>query len=213
MAEDPQTWEELKTALATWTVREDLTDLIPEAIAYAERTFQRELESPEKLATTTLAFTSESKALPTDSMGVETAYWLNGSVKTLLQQVTVNKLREDYRTSATGTPVVFAIEGENMLLGPPPSSGNVELSYWQKITPLDGSTATNWLLTDHPDLYIAASLAWLFTYAREWDTANEWTSAAAGIMNSVNSSGRKRQTNTGPLAARPSKADNILSYT
>lgn len=206
----PTNWTELKAELATWMIRTDLTDVIPNAIAYAEAGFQKTVFSPEREEQATIAFTSEVANLPADFWGVRTAYW-NGTSKVRLQQVTVSKLREDYPTTATGVPVVFAIEGETMLLGPPPSSGDVELTYWKTIPVLSGSNATNWLLTDHPELYVAASFAYLFRYTRHFDEAANWANATAAMIDQVNRSGRRRMTNSGPIAASPSKSDQILS--
>ena len=206
----PTTWTELKAELAVWMIRDDLTSIIPNAIGYAEAGFQKTVFSPEREEQATIAFTSEVANLPADFWGVRTAYW-NGTSKVRLQQVTVSKLREDYPTTATGTPVAFAIEGETMLLGPPPSSGDVELTYWETIPVLSGSNATNWLLTDHPELYVAASLAYLFRYTRHFDEAANWANATAAMIEQVNRSGRRRMTNSGPIAASPSKSDQILS--
>lgn len=211
MAEDPTTWTELKTALATWMKRTDLTTVIPQAIAFAEGSFQESIFCPDRIASTTLAFAGESAALPTDFWGVETAY-TGTSPKLLLQQVTEGELRRAYPYSATGTPEVFAIVGENMVLGPPPSTATVYLTYWQVISPLNGSTATNWLLTNHSRLYMAASLAWLHSYVRDYDEADRWSAVAAGLANSVNKAGRRRMTNSGPLAARATTTDQILSF-
>ena len=59
MASDPTTWDELKATLANWLNRDDLSAAeIPEAIALAERRFQRTVFSPERETETTLAASS-----------------------------------------------------------------------------------------------------------------------------------------------------------
>ena len=61
-------YTELKTAVANFLARSDLTDRIPEFIALAEARLSRELESrsQEKRANATLTANDEFVALPTD---------------------------------------------------------------------------------------------------------------------------------------------------
>lgn len=203
MANDPTTFEGLKISLGSRLNRDDLEEsgILPEIIAEVERGFQREIMIPEREGVTTLSPVTNSVALPADFHGVVTVY-VDGSTDTPLERVTPTRLRELYPTSATGIPCHFAIEGENMLLGPYPSASlSIKLTYIQKFTPLNDSDTTNWLLTDHPDLYIHACLAELHDYFRNVDQANRERSKAAVIMESVNRSGRRRLTNSGPLRA------------
>lgn len=207
----PSTWAELKTSLATRMIRDDLTDIIPEMIAEAETIFQREVFAPERMETATLSFTGQSASLPSDFWGLRTIY-LDATTDIVLEKVTLSFLRSMYPTTATGTPKVYAIEGETIWLGPPPSSGDVEISYWETIPALGDSQSTNWLLTDHPDLYVHASLAELNDYVRDYDEANRHRAKASAIVESINRAGRRRTINSGPLAARSSNTDQVLAY-
>jgi len=62
------TYSELKTAIANFLARDDLTSVIPDFISLAEGRLSRELEtrSQEKRATATLTVGDEYTALPTD---------------------------------------------------------------------------------------------------------------------------------------------------
>ena len=211
MAEDPITWTALKTSLETWMIRDDLTDIVPECIAFVEREFQRLVFAPERIETATLSASGASVALPADFWGVRTVY-TDTTPKRLLTQVTPSYLKELYPYSTTGILRHFAIEGETMLLGPPPSATtSVELSYWETIPALDADNPTNWLLTDHPDLYLAASRAWLSEYVRDYQAADRWNGKAAAIIESINDSGRRREF-SGPLRAIPARSDAIISF-
>ncbi len=201
MAADPQTWTELKAALAVWMVRDDLTTIIPEAIAYAEREFQRSLFCPERQTSATLTVTNGTASLPSDFWGVRTCY-VDGTTDYQLDQVTPQRLRELGPTTDTDTPQWFAIEGETISFRPIPAAGtSIILSYWQTIPVLSGSNATNWLLTDHPDIYLHASLARLCAYTRDPEGMAMHNGIAAQIAETVNRSGRRRFTNSGPLVA------------
>lgn len=160
MPSDPTTWTELKATLANWLNRDDLsTTEIPEAIALAERRFQRTLFTPDREAEATLAATAESVTLPTDLWGIRAAH-VDADPKVVLEPMSLNQLRETWSAAATGRPQNYTIRGGVMLLGPAPdASCSIRLTYIQTIPALGTGQATNWLLTAHPDAYLHGSLA------------------------------------------------------
>jgi hypothetical protein len=197
----PTTWTTLKAELATLAIRDDLEDLIPNFIGYAESWMRRELRSPEREATATLSITDGVAAMPSDFQGVLTVY-VDGDVDVVLDQMTPQRLRAMFPTTTTGTPRYFAVDGETVLFGPWPASGTVVImDYLEGIPRLSASQATNWVLTDHPDLYVFACLAEIADYTRDPDEANRWRSKAFVVAESVNKQGRARKTNSGPLMA------------
>jgi hypothetical protein len=208
----PTTYAELQTEIATLSVREDLEDLIPSFIGYAENWFQRELFAPEREDTATLTVTSGVATLPTDFAGAKSVY-VDGSVDRPLVQVTADKLRALYPTSGTDTPIHYAIEGQTMLFGPVPGGSEViKLKYIEGITALSDDDTSNWLLADHPDLYINASLAELYDYTEHTEKAAKCRAKAERIAESIRVQSRRRKGNSGPLVARPHNTDAVLSY-
>ena len=159
MPSDPTTWAELKTTLANWLNRDDLSATeIPEAIALAERRFQRTVFAPEREAETTLAASAEAVALPADLWGIRAVY-LATDPKVVLEPMTLAELRNAFAAAATGKPQNYAIRGESLMLGPAPDSAySIKLTYIQTIPALGAGLATNWLLTDHPDVYLFGAL-------------------------------------------------------
>jgi hypothetical protein len=202
MTADPTTYAGLQTSLANWLNRDDLTTTeIPEAIAFAEREFQRSVFCPEREVTTTLTATTNTVALPADFWGVKTIY-VDAATDTVLNRLTSPELHAKYPTTGTDTPLDYAIEGENLILGPTPSaSTSIKLTYFQTIPALSNSQTTNWLLTDHPDLYLDGSMWRLSLLLRDWDGANGFKQSMGAGIESVNRSGRRRTTNSGPLCA------------
>jgi hypothetical protein len=60
---------------------------------------------------------------------------------------------------ANGQPVVYTIVGDAIQLGPTPDAVyTVSLDYYQRFAALS-TTPTNWLLTNHPSVYLFAALA------------------------------------------------------
>jgi len=203
MASDPQTWTALKTSLANWIDRDDLsTTEIPEAIALFERRAQRLVFAPEREAALSLSASARSVALPSDFWGIKNGPYVDAATDVLLERLTVSQLIDDYPDGTTGTPCHFAIDGENMLLGPTPTATtSIKGTYWQAIPVLSGSNATNWLLTDHPDVYMWGSLAELHSLmgdeAREARYEAKMRTAIADLI----VSSQRRTINSGPLTA------------
>src|SRR3954470_24619962 len=122
MTADPTTYTALQTSLANWLNRDDLTTEIQEAIAFAERMFQRTIFTPDREAALSLTASAQSVALPANFWGLKTAPYVDAATDAVLVRMTADELRSTYPTTATGTPINFALDGTNMLLGPIPAS-------------------------------------------------------------------------------------------
>lgn len=208
----PTNWTELKAAVVALSVRDDLETMVGDFIGYAENVFQRELFSPEREASVTLTLTDNAAPLPADFGGVKLVY-VDAARAKVLDEVTPARLRELHPTNAAYLPTVFAIEGENILFGAtPPGGTTIILEYIEGITALGESNPTNWLLTRHPDVYVNTALAELFAYTRDADGETFRRGKAGAIIDSINRAGRRRKTNSGPLAASSRNTDAVLAF-
>lgn len=209
----PATWAELQTSVAGWLNRDDLTDQLPEFIALAEKRFNRSLLVPEREASVTAAVSSETATLPTDFWGIRSVY-VDSAPRDTLEQVSLSDLRELYTADDTGKPQHYAIQGgDTLVLGPIPSQEyDLILNYYQTIPALGDSQATNWLLTAHPDLYLAGALIEAYIYVRDMDGAMAWEARLQGKMAEIMKSGIAKQ-HGGPLVRRgfAHQVRNILS--
>lgn len=204
MTADPTTWTDLKTSLANWCNRTDLsTTEIPEAIALSERRFQRMVFGPERIIQADLTIDAETESLPADCWGVKALY-LSTDPKTVLEQMTLADLRNSYTSNTTGKPQNYAIRGETIVFAPAPDATYTgKLTYIQTIPALGASQATNWLLTDHPDLYLYAAQAELFTLQMDEARASARMAMAAEIIEEINRSSNRRMTGGAPFAFAP----------
>ena len=57
-----------------------------------------------------------------------------------------------------------------------------------------------WLLTDHPDIYLSATLHHAFLFQIDEGRAAMWAAKAAAAIEDLNKAGRRRS-NSGPLVA------------
>ena len=203
MPSDPTTWAELKATLANWLARDDLSAAeIPEAIALAERRFQRTLFSPEREAEATLSASAESVALPADLWGIRAA-WLATDPRVVLEPMTLAELRNAFPGAATGRPQNYAIRGESLLLGPAPdASYSIALTYIQAIPALGAEQPTNWLLTDHSDVYMFGALHALHLLLADEERAALYDAKFRQAAEEVNRSAIRRTSGGAPIRIR-----------
>jgi hypothetical protein len=204
MPSDPTTWAELKTTLANWLARDDLSAAeIPEAIALAERRFQRTLFSPERETEATLSAVAEAVALPSDLWGIRAAY-LATDPRIVLEPMTLAELRNTYAGAATGRPRNYAIRGETLVLGPAPDAiHSIKLTYIQTIPALGAGQPTNWLLTDHPDVYLFGSLHALHLLLADEERAALYDAKFRQAAEEVNRTAIRRTSGGAPIRIRP----------
>jgi hypothetical protein len=203
MASDPTTWAELKASLANWLARDDLSQAeIPEAIALAERRFQREIVAPEREATATLVTTAEAIDLPADLWGIRAAF-LDTDPRTALEPMTLAALRNVHRAAATGRPQNYAVRGEQLVLGPAPDTGyDLVLTYVQTIPALGDAQPSNWLLADHPDVYLNGALAELHALLRDAEGMALHEARLHAAIDSINRSAARRTHGAAPFRLR-----------
>lgn len=155
------TFAELKTAIANFLARDDLTDRIPEFISLAEARMGRELgtRSQTKRATATLTAGDAFVSLPTDLRSIRQIK-LNTSPIEVLEYYTPISLDTRYSSNSTGKPRGYSIIGSEVKFAPTPdSSYTAEIVYGEGIDELSDSNTSNIILTRHPDAYLYGSLA------------------------------------------------------
>ena len=154
------TYSELQTAVANWLDRDDLTDRIPEFIALAEARFNRvlRLRSMEAKYTANTVASQRNLALPTGYIQMHN-FQVNTSPLTTLSYVTPEIYDRLWGGSTGGTPKFYTILANEVSFGPIPGSVmEVEMLFYKKFDNLSGSVATNWLITNAPDIYLYGSM-------------------------------------------------------
>ncbi len=154
------TYTDLQASIAAWLHRSDLTSVIPDFVALAEARIARDLRIRSMINSATIATVAgtQSASLPTGWLEFENVT-LAASPDRNLNYVPIQHLNEKYPDNAyTGTPVVYSVEGDTILFGPTPDTAyDVPVIYYKRFDALS-TTPTNWLLTNHPSIYLMASL-------------------------------------------------------
>lgn len=171
------TYSELKTAVADWLNRSDLTSAIPNFISLAEAQMSRQIRHRKMVMRATATMDTPYFAVPADWK--ETIrFQLNTNPITPLLYVTPEQLLEDSMSySSAGQPMFFTTIGQQFeVLPQPDGSYDAELLYYSKLTPLSDAAPTNWLLTESPDIYLYGTLAQSAPYLKEDERTAIWTS-------------------------------------
>jgi len=166
------TYSELKTAVANFLARDDLTTRIPEFIELAEARINRELETreQEKRATASLTSGNEYVSLPSDLRQIRSVK-LNQTPVVTLTYLSPDMLDQEYSSNASGTPVSYSIVGQEIKIRPKPDSAmTAEIIYIGNVDALSDANTSTTLLIRSPDIYLYGALNSAYDYLL--DTAN-----------------------------------------
>jgi hypothetical protein len=194
-------YDGLLLAVAKWLERDDLTDQIPDFIRLAEARFRRVIRNPEREVSLTIGLDG-STPLPADfdSARLLTAPGLRPGPN--IDQVTPAVLSS--YTRYPGNPSVFAIVAGQILLSPVPSVDlAATLVYNASIPRLSLANQSNWLLLDHPDIYLFATLIQAEFYGWNDDRLGLMKAAVDEGLAELSEQGQRRRYGPGPLIARP----------
>lgn len=155
------TYTELKAAVADWLARSDLTSQIPDFIALAESEMKRRLRRTD--VRTTLTISAEETTLPSAVAELRSIHLETGSpsLDYPLRIGTPEMVAERRARNAavTGRPTDACIVGGKLVVTPSPDqSYTARVVYFQQLTPLSSSVASNTILAEAPDAYLYGSL-------------------------------------------------------
>lgn len=196
------TYAELKTAIANWLDRSDLTDVIPDFIALAETRHKRDfkIRRMETRVTANTIADTEYYTLPDDYIAMRNIK-LNSDPKTSLEFLTPEIMDRVQAGSDVGKPKAYSIKGNTIQLRPIPDGVyEIEISYYKTFAALSDSNTTNDMLTHHPDAYLYGALVEAEPYLQNDKRLQVW----AGLYDRakediIKSNERDRHSGTAPV--------------
>ena len=196
----------LKTSIANWLNRSDLTDEIADDfIKLAEADFNSKLRVRKMVAQTSFTIDSETEALPTGFLQVRDIYILNGNTKVPLTYTTPSQMDSTVGTSTTGLPNSFTILGDTFRFSPKPDATYTAfINYYKSFDALSDTTTTNYILTTHPAIYLYGSLfhAANFLGGINPQQVQTWQQMFATAMERLELNDREDQVSGSPLQIR-----------
>ena len=148
----------LKTAVADYLARDDLTSFVPNFIQNAEKKLYRTLNLRNEETALSVSISSGVAAVPSDFKALKFAYY-DATPSYLLRWTSVNEVYEDYSDRTyTDYPEVISREGTNFIFGPVSVDGTLKGIYWKKLPVLSDSNTTNWYTSNAPDALLYSAL-------------------------------------------------------
>lgn len=180
------TFAELKTNIADFLNRDDLTSAIPTFIALAEAQINRDLRHWKMKARTTFTIDQEYEDLPSDWLETVSFNAGNKYPLKLASRETIADKRMSSEDTA-GTPQYYAHVADKFEFYPTPDDTYTgDLLYYQRVPALSDSNTSNWLLTDSPDIYLYGSLIHTAPYLQEDGRAATWAQLYGAAVQKLN---------------------------
>jgi hypothetical protein len=193
----------LKSAIADWLLRDDLTAVIPSFISLAEAKFNRRIRDYRMVKRANAEFDAGYAAVPADWLQT-VRFQLNTSPITTLEYVTPDQAAEEVRRYvAAGQPRFFTVIGKQFQLVPSPD-GTIqgELTYHSKIPALSDSAADNWLLDVAPDVYLYGALMEAAPYLDDAEKMGVWANLLEQAMQALRIEGERSSIGSSSLRMR-----------
>lgn len=153
---------ELQAAIGNWLGRPGdglISAVIPDWIALCEARINRELRLRAMETRATAVLQDRFVGLPAGFLEMRSLR-LNTNPPQALEIAAPAFIDRIRAGAAPGRPRVFAILDNEIELAPAPDAAYAaEMIYWKRFDALSAAMASNWLLTNAPDVYLFGSLA------------------------------------------------------
>ena len=181
------TYTDLKTSIASWLNRDDLTSVIPDFISLAEAGINRDLRHYKMIERADATLNSRYVQMPADWM--ETVRFSITSGDTYRLELVSRDDMLEYRqktADTSGRPRFYANIGDTIEVFPTPDADyTMQLQYYAKTPALSDSNASNWLLLDAPDVYLYGTLIQSAPYLQDDARTQTWAALYAAALQSL----------------------------
>ena len=195
------TFSGLKTTIADYLNRDDLTSIIPSFISIAEAKFNRKLRVRQMVKRATATLDTAFFAFPSDFLQAK-EFQLNTNPITYLEFITEKQgdlLRQD-SFIASGQPKYYTIVGTQLeVIATPDSSYTGELTYYGKIPALSDSNTSNWLLAYAPDLYLYGALVEATPYLKDDERLGTWSTLYTNSLGDIEIADQRASVSSTPI--------------
>lgn len=190
----------LCSALGDWLNRTDLTAVVPSFVGLAEVEFNRRFRLRQQLSRVATVLDEEYEELPADFLEASS---LTVNDSTRLEYVTPSAMDDLKLSGGSGVPTYYTLKGGLIQFFPSPSgSPALEMSYYASIPALSDETATNFLLTVAPDLYLYGALVHASPYLQDDPRIKTWASLYQNAYDAVLRADESAKTSGSPLLIR-----------
>jgi hypothetical protein len=166
------TYSDLKTKAASWLRRAGNATYVaevPDFVTLAEARLNREIGAVETDASRTGTVDSRSISISALSIVEPIALWVADPGEENEREVQKQAASSMAYVDSSGRPSQWCMDSTtNLKLDRPCDLAYAFRFRFRERFALSDSVTTNWLLTNHPDVYLAATLMWGAGYLESW---------------------------------------------
>ena len=198
------TYDELKTNIANFLNRSDLTSQLDFFIDATEAEFNRRLRNKDMIKRATATADAQYISLPNDWLEAVNVQIDSNEFRPLFQQ-SIESL-DVYRKSTDNVasqPIYYALVDNTIELAPTPdTSYTLQLTYYGTIDALSSSNTTNFISTGYPDAYLYGALKHASIYLMEDDRVALFTGQFEKALEEMRMEQEKAEFGKGSLMQR-----------
>jgi len=192
----------LKSTIADYLARSDLTSQIPDFITLAENRLRRDLRIRQmlKYVTTNTVAGDGTVALPSDFLAMRDLHIETNPVSVIEYQSPSNFFR-NARTTDSGLPTMYTVLATEFKFAPVPDSAyTLHMLYYAAPTYLSSTNSSNAFLANCPDLLLYAALGEAEPYLMNDERLQTWASLYDRGLTSLSSSDESGEFASSPLS-------------
>ena len=196
-------YDNLKTNIADYLARSDLTDKIPMFVSLAEKRLNRDLRLRQMLQQSTYSLTSGYKVpTPSDFLEMKDIH-IDANPVVNLNFKTVSQFYRLGTSSTTGQPINYTLVSDNFVLAPRPVSGaTINMTYYKIPKVLSDTNPSNEYLEVCPDLLLYSSLVESAPFLMNDERLATWESLYTRGLTSITKSDEQSEFPAQPLAVQ-----------
>jgi hypothetical protein len=187
------TYAELKTNIADFLNRDDLTSVSSTFVSLAEADLNRQIRHWRQEKRSTAEIDTQYSAIPADMLEVIRFYITSGDTRPLELISQSQMLDRKFRNlNTSGQPAYYAVTAGELEVYPvPDGTYTSELYYFGKTPALSDSNTSNWILEHYPDAYLYGSLIHSAPYLKDDARIQVWAALYQNAIDAINQASEK----------------------
>jgi hypothetical protein len=195
-------YSSLKTSVASYLARSDLTNQIPDFIRLAEERLARDLRTRKMLVVARADTTASDSTvgLPTDFLEMRDMHLRTTPVQSLTYR-SPNAFFAGSRTTDSGKPIDYTILASEIQFAPVPDTAySVQMLYYAKPQYLSDTNITNAFLANYPDALLYAALGEAEPYLMNDARLQTWAALYDRAITAINTSDQSSEYGGQPMS-------------
>jgi hypothetical protein len=195
-------YSDLKTTIANYLARSDLTSVIPDFIRLAEERLRRDLRIRQMLVVATAATTGGDSTigLPTDFLEMRDIHFNTNPISSVSYE-SPNTFYQSTRATESGIPRTYTVLASELQFAPIPDTAyTAQMLYYAKPPLLSDSNSSNVFLANCPDALLYASLGEAEPYLMNDARLQVWSALYDRAIMAISNSDQSSEYSGQPMA-------------